>query len=141
MRQLRQELETLEIWIDSICINQNDVDERTSQVGIMREIYAKCTEVIIWLGEAGESDHLGHLLEHVLDQADREGLYHWYGDERDLPKLRAYKRQSKKMGGLLEKRSDPEVADVFGALYVLHALINGIDASSIEELRHLSTLR
>lgn len=43
------------LWIDAICINQADVDERSSQVARMREIYCKSDRVIVWLGESNET--------------------------------------------------------------------------------------
>jgi Heterokaryon incompatibility protein (HET) len=39
------------IWIDAVCINQNDVQERTEQVTLMGEIYSKARRVFIYLGE------------------------------------------------------------------------------------------
>lgn len=38
------------IWVDSICINQADLDERNTQVRMMSKIYSNCTSVIVWLG-------------------------------------------------------------------------------------------
>jgi hypothetical protein len=38
------------IWIDALCINQDDVEERGKQVGRMRLIYQHAEEVIVWLG-------------------------------------------------------------------------------------------
>lgn len=38
------------IWIDALCINQNDIEERNHQVHLMGQIYAKATEVLVWLG-------------------------------------------------------------------------------------------
>ncbi|RBR20100.1 uncharacterized protein FIESC28_05379 [Fusarium coffeatum] len=38
------------IWIDQICINQEDDLERAVQVGMMKDIYASCKGTIIWLG-------------------------------------------------------------------------------------------
>ena len=38
------------IWIDALCINQEDVGERSQQVSKMDCIYANADEVIIWLG-------------------------------------------------------------------------------------------
>jgi hypothetical protein len=38
------------LWIDQICINQDDVVERGSQVQLMRNIYAEATFVVAWLG-------------------------------------------------------------------------------------------
>ncbi|KAF2786516.1 HET-domain-containing protein, partial [Melanomma pulvis-pyrius CBS 109.77] len=39
------------IWIDAICINQVDMDERMHQVQLMRDIYEKPDEVVVYLGE------------------------------------------------------------------------------------------
>ncbi|KAH6716460.1 heterokaryon incompatibility protein-domain-containing protein [Leptodontidium sp. MPI-SDFR-AT-0119] len=38
------------LWIDQICINQEDLAERAQQVQLMREIYEKSAETTIWLG-------------------------------------------------------------------------------------------
>jgi len=38
------------IWIDFICINQDDVAERTSQINLLPRIYASATYMISWLG-------------------------------------------------------------------------------------------
>jgi len=40
------------IWIDSVCINQEDDEERGIQVQLMRQIYERATRVIVWLGES-----------------------------------------------------------------------------------------
>ena len=50
--QLRQGKEEHDIWIDQICINQDDVRERQQQVSLMREIYTLAERVIVWLGPA-----------------------------------------------------------------------------------------
>ena len=39
-------------WIDTICINQADAQERNHQVQQMAQIYAKAKQVLIWLDEA-----------------------------------------------------------------------------------------
>lgn len=38
------------IWVDSICINQADLDERSHQVAQMGEIYSHAYGSIVWLG-------------------------------------------------------------------------------------------
>ena len=38
-------------WMDAICINQNDLDERNSQVGLMTILYKQAQMVHVWLGE------------------------------------------------------------------------------------------
>jgi hypothetical protein len=42
------------LWVDAVCINQGDLDERNEQVAMMRDIYASATQVTIWLGEADD---------------------------------------------------------------------------------------
>jgi hypothetical protein len=39
------------IWADAVCINQDDVNERTQQVGHMGRIYSEAKRVLIWLGD------------------------------------------------------------------------------------------
>ncbi|RYP44603.1 hypothetical protein DL768_008952 [Monosporascus sp. mg162] len=40
----------LPLFIDQICINQADEDEKASQVKLMGDIYTKCERVVVWLG-------------------------------------------------------------------------------------------
>ncbi|KAM7202223.1 Heterokaryon incompatibility protein (HET) domain containing protein [Rhypophila sp. PSN 637] len=43
------------LWVDAICINQEDILERESQVGHMRDMYKTARQTIAWLGEADEN--------------------------------------------------------------------------------------
>jgi hypothetical protein len=38
------------IWVDAICINQNSLSERASQVRIMDRVYRQARQVFVWLG-------------------------------------------------------------------------------------------
>lgn len=38
------------LWIDAICIDQEDVSERNAQVSIMGQIYQRADSVLAWLG-------------------------------------------------------------------------------------------
>ncbi|EMD00971.1 hypothetical protein BAUCODRAFT_60134, partial [Baudoinia panamericana UAMH 10762] len=38
------------LFVDAICINQNDVAERSSQVALMGQIYRNAYQVLAWLG-------------------------------------------------------------------------------------------
>lgn len=40
------------IWIDAICINQESIPERNSQVAQMARIYGSAEQVLVWLGRA-----------------------------------------------------------------------------------------
>lgn len=43
------------LWIDAVCINQKDLDEKSAQVGMMGQIYKSASEVLVWLGPAHEA--------------------------------------------------------------------------------------
>jgi hypothetical protein len=45
-------------WIDSICINQDDQQEKADQIGLLREIYSSASCVLSWLGPMGDGSNL-----------------------------------------------------------------------------------
>lgn len=57
LRHIRKPEYDVILWVDALCINQNDVAEKNHQVEMMREIFAGAELVIAWLGSAsGDSD-------------------------------------------------------------------------------------
>ncbi|KAI7763653.1 hypothetical protein LZL87_014008 [Fusarium oxysporum] len=48
------------VWIDTICINQDNIAEKNLQVRVMQSIYARAAHVLICLG--GTSSHFAHSL-------------------------------------------------------------------------------
>lgn len=60
------------LWADSICINQNDVEEKGRQVAIMSQIYRQAAYVLIYMGEDPETHgmHVKSLLEDVVEMID-----------------------------------------------------------------------
>ena len=42
------------LWVDALCINQDDQEERARQIAMMGDIYSHAANVIVWLGEADE---------------------------------------------------------------------------------------
>ena len=79
---LRSDSETRTLWIDQICINQNDVDEKSAQVSIMGAIYRSAARVVVWLGPASpDSDQaLSFIVELCLAFS---AYYHLHGGEGD----------------------------------------------------------
>jgi hypothetical protein len=59
LRQLRKEDEATLLWVDQLCINQEDLDERGQQVQLMSAIYSGASYTPIWLGEAREDTVAG----------------------------------------------------------------------------------
>jgi hypothetical protein len=57
------------LWIDAICINQNDLDGKSEQVPIIGEIYSKATKVYAWLREADRQiDYVFDVLQEFRDR-------------------------------------------------------------------------
>lgn len=134
--RLRQRTQPVVFWVDSLCINQADDNERTHQVGMMRDIYAKASEVIIWLGIRGRDEDLGERME--LDASDTKSedvnrRIRFYGDERDTEKLESYLYQR------MQAKQGPSIGaiDVYGAFCVISLLSQNVPASKIWYLRHL----
>ena len=66
LRYLRSPSEDVVIWVDALCIDGSSVDERNSQVLLMKTVYSNAKRVRIWLGEPtrGSDDALA-ILEHL----------------------------------------------------------------------------
>lgn len=52
---LRSLPRSLTIWVDAICINQNDISEKTHQLSLKEEIYKKADTTYVWLGSGDEA--------------------------------------------------------------------------------------
>ena len=55
---LRLKGEVRVLWIDAICINQNDIRERNYQVTQMGRIYSNGSRAVVWLGESNQDSTL-----------------------------------------------------------------------------------
>lgn len=55
LRRLRHPIKSRLFWIDMICIDQKNVEERTHQVNLMQIIYSGCRECLVWLGDYAET--------------------------------------------------------------------------------------
>jgi hypothetical protein len=53
LRQLRRERKPRTLWIDAICIDQDNLEEKNHQVPKMATIYNGARRVCVWLGEGG----------------------------------------------------------------------------------------
>ncbi|POS79977.1 hypothetical protein DHEL01_v201619 [Diaporthe helianthi] len=98
LRHLRSTIAKRTLWIDAICINQEDMEERNTQVQRMTSIYRLAYRVVVWLGPASDSsslamstiEHLGEQLEishdgRFISPAPRAVERRWFRPEADLP--------------------------------------------------------
>ena len=56
LQELRSKHDSFYLWIDQICINQPDNDEKAMQIPLMDKIYTRATNTVIWLGDDGGED-------------------------------------------------------------------------------------
>ncbi|KAK4041250.1 heterokaryon incompatibility protein-domain-containing protein [Parachaetomium inaequale] len=84
------------LWIDAICVNQQDERERSDQVRLMANIYSTAAVVVSWLGEQDQhtepafallgklravSDHSPYLLDRLSKLSPDS---HDYGDDEQM---------------------------------------------------------
>lgn len=55
LRHLRSDSNAVVLWVDQICIDQRDTKEKEQQVLLMKTIYSRAFNTVIWLGP--EPDH------------------------------------------------------------------------------------
>ena len=78
------------LWIDAICVNQSDLEEKSIQIGLMQKIYQRASRVTVWLGDPMPFSHRG------LDALDV--LFH---EDFEIPLFAAYYTRGKTRLGLL----------------------------------------
>jgi hypothetical protein len=67
MLDLRQPDQPRKVWIDAICINQCNLDERAAQVSIMHHIYRRAGAAWVWLGPPDEHSSAAMAYASTLD--------------------------------------------------------------------------
>jgi hypothetical protein len=66
LRRMRDTDDGIALWIDAICINQDDFQERARQVMLMRDIYSRADNVVLWMGEEDGASRMGFALASKL---------------------------------------------------------------------------
>lgn len=66
------------LWVDAICIDQENLQEKGFQIQSMAKIYGQAMRVVVWLGEAtGDS---GQALEIIRAAGGKTSLQCWNTD-------------------------------------------------------------
>lgn len=88
-RRLRAEKRPRILWVDWICINQDDADERRVQVSLMRDIYTNCQRVFIWLGGSNTPEPKSELSASSTCKDE----YAWGDARKDYLKILSFEQQ------------------------------------------------
>ena len=81
------------LWVDAICINQDNIDERNVQVRLMRDIFHRSQCTVVWLGEEAQNSaaaiHLVRSLARTSQKSPKNGpkCPAWYHGVDNLPPL------------------------------------------------------
>ena len=82
-----------ELWIDAICINQEDNDEKARQIPLMRRIYEGSIQTLVWLGKSTSESRPAMNLARALHNA-------WVNCGGNVPKIGTFNSNELKQHGL-----------------------------------------
>lgn len=92
LRRLRQQDTSRLLWVDAVCINQRNTQEKSHQVAMMGEIYERASQVLTWLGEPSTKDDSSGTIDVPSPPApDYElPLIEWGYNESDVSLMRRF---------------------------------------------------
>jgi hypothetical protein len=97
LQRMRPENGSRILWVDAICINQEDLLEKSWQVRMMADIYLGAESVLAWLGKSGDnSDVLETCVPQLLEAKE---AYDSASARTDVPNSIHYKRQLIELAG------------------------------------------
>lgn len=85
------------LWVDDICINQDDEKERSQEVQIFHRIYTEAKNVLIWLGPESEDsdvamDFFLSMMSHLSNKRSKQEI-----TDPNLPSLNNAAYRTRKM--------------------------------------------
>lgn len=131
LRRIRDTRREIRLWVDALCINQNDAQEKMLQVKRMMEIYAKAMEVFMWLGEEEDNSDLAMVLLQRLEDAFR---HNFTPKHRGLERVKHSEHRNKRITG-------PILSKPFSRTYAYDTFTNIFREESLNDhwkaLQHL----
>jgi ankyrin repeat protein len=83
LKHLRYQYQDRIMWVDAICIDQDNAKERGHQVRQMASIYKTAERVVIWLGQATfDSDLVLHYMQQLQREIAKHACSNWKASDK-----------------------------------------------------------
>ncbi|KAF7177623.1 hypothetical protein CNMCM7691_005952 [Aspergillus felis] len=99
LKCLRHSRKKRHIWIDFICIDQNNVKEKNTQLPLMGRIYKDATAVVAWLGPINPNMEQAMSMIKPRESSSLAGILQ---DIRQITRPRSRKNQRDTIGSILD---------------------------------------
>ncbi|KAN0108841.1 heterokaryon incompatibility protein 6 OR allele [Hyaloscypha variabilis] len=123
LQRFREKSQVCTIWVDAICINQENGPERSQQVRNMRRVYASASQAVIWLGDEIETDSEAFSFINAFEKALKSKRGFDWNNPRSFFGLHGvnYNTLWKSLGELLQRLW-------FGRLWIIQEVVMASNA-------------
>ncbi|KAK5108232.1 hypothetical protein LTR62_008688 [Meristemomyces frigidus] len=109
LQDLRHVCEVRTLWVDALCINSADQYELSSQIWLMHGIFARASQVVVWLSNnslvAGSDGARPEQLEKGLPHSSNSNMFH---NELSHPRITPTETHDPQLNSRLAKTVDPD---------------------------------
>ena len=118
LRRIRNEIDVHVLWVDALCINQNDTNERSHQVSLMRDIFSSTEEAILFIGDhKSDASDPSYTKSREDQKAENFDLKYWLYSTSFIRRLQS---ELSVLDEDIENIMEPkEVLDAFNLAYTL----------------------
>lgn len=89
------------LWVDAVCINQANDEEKAHQVGMMKEIYQGARKVIVWLGRGADDPESIEIQRRGFAQLEEIGRHcSSYGFNKETSPVSLHVKDKEALGNL-----------------------------------------
>ncbi|KAK4505073.1 hypothetical protein PRZ48_003036 [Zasmidium cellare] len=144
LARLRKREDARRLWIDQLCIHQDNLEERAAQVRAMAHIYAQAIDVYVWLGDTttlnelpNEADGAWAYRRAVFDQlqeAVNRAASSWWTRAWVVQEFMMARREPMMCFGLCQVRW----SNLVETLFTISKERGGVGAPSADRFKHLA---